>query len=44
MTETASYSFEGLTIEKIITHRIYPKNKNRERVEPKISTQLINLP
>ena len=44
MTETASYSFEGLTIEKIITHRIYPKNENRERVEPKISTQLITLP
>ncbi|UOO82797.1 nucleoid-associated protein [Uruburuella testudinis] len=43
MTETASYSFEGLTIEKIITHRIYPKNENRERVEPKISTQLITL-
>lgn len=44
MTETTSYSFEGLTIEKIITHRIYPKNANRERVEPKISTQLITLP
>lgn len=43
MTET-NYSFEGLVIEKIITHRIYPKNENRERVEPKISTQLINLP
>lgn len=43
MTET-NYSFEGLVIEKIITHRIYPKNENRERVEPKISTQLIDLP
>ncbi|HFA3571462.1 TPA: nucleoid-associated protein [Neisseria gonorrhoeae] len=31
-------------MKKIITHRIYPKNENRERVEPKISTHLIDLP
>ncbi|MFN2559464.1 hypothetical protein AB9R04_09015 [Neisseria gonorrhoeae] len=31
-------------MKKIITHRIYPKNENRERVESKISTHLIDLP
>ena len=38
-----TYSFEGLMIEKIITHRIYPKNANREKVPPKTSTKLIVL-
>ena len=42
MVET-NYSFEGLVLEKIISHRIYPKNANKERVAPKISTQLISL-
>lgn len=40
---TSAYSFEGLMIEKIITHRVYPKNTNREKVQPKISTKLIEL-
>lgn len=38
-----TYSFEGLIIERVITHKVFARNENRETVQPKISNSLITL-
>lgn len=37
------YSFEGLSIERIIAHTIFARNKDKERVPPSTSDELIEM-
>ncbi|EFR2063222.1 nucleoid-associated protein [Salmonella enterica] len=37
------FSFEGLMIERIIAHRIFPRTPDKQMVAPKLSNQLITL-
>ncbi|MDO9054562.1 MAG: nucleoid-associated protein [Gallionella sp.] len=41
--QTAPFRFEGLTIERIIVHRIYARGPDKQLKEPKVSSKLINL-
>lgn len=38
-----SFSFEGVVIERIIAHRIFPRSPDKQMVPPKLSNQLITL-
>ena len=38
-----AYSFNGLMVQQVISHRIHPKNEQREIVPPKISKKVIPL-
>lgn len=37
------FSFEGVMIERIIAHRIFPRSPDKQMVPPKLSNQLITL-
>lgn len=39
----AQFKFEGLMIERIIVHRIYPRTADKQLVEPRTSNKLIKL-
>lgn len=39
----AQFRFEGLTIERIIVHRIYARGPDKQLRDPKLSSKLINL-
>lgn len=41
--QAAQFRFEGLTIQRIIVHRVYPRTADRQLVAPKISSKLIRL-
>ncbi|EDH5631377.1 hypothetical protein CB172_13130 [Salmonella enterica subsp. enterica serovar Claibornei] len=40
---SAGFSFEGLMIERIIAHRIFPRSPDKQMIAPKLSNQLITL-
>lgn len=40
----SGFKFEGLMIENIILHNVYPRTSDKQLVEPKLSTNLIKLP
>lgn len=40
---TTNFSFVGIMIERMIAHRIFPKDSNRKRVPPSLSTSEITL-
>lgn len=39
----AQFSFEGLTIERIIVHRVYDRGPDKARRDPKVSSNIIRL-
>lgn len=39
-----NFSFEGLCIEKVIAHRVFPRSASKTIIPPKISKQVISLP
>lgn len=40
---TTNFSFVGMMIERMIAHRIFPKDANRQRISPNLSTAEIAL-
>lgn len=40
----SGFKFEGLMIENVILHNVYPRTSDKQLVEPKLSTNLIKLP
>ena len=39
-----NFSFEGLCIDKVIAHRIFPRSASKTIIPPKLSKQVISLP
>ncbi len=41
--QAAQFRFEGLTIERVIVHRIYARGPDKQLKDPKFSSKLIML-